>query len=100
MLDAVAAPLERFALGDAGPGGLAALGVQYVASATNFLLVELGSDAGPISDELLKLGVIIRPMRWMGFPNAIRVTVGTHQENEKFLWALSQVRTAAGTFKR
>jgi len=81
-------------------GGLAALGVQYVASATNFLLVEFGSDAEPISDELLKLGVIIRPMRWMGFPNAIRVTVGTHQENEKFLWALSQVRTAAGTFKR
>lgn len=80
--------------------GLATLGVQYVPSATNFLLVELGSDAEPVSDELLKLGVIVRPMRWMGFPNAIRVTVGTRQENEKFLGALAQVRAAAGAFKR
>lgn len=71
--------------------GLAALGVKYVPSFANFILVELGTDARPVSDELLKLGVIVRPMRWMGFPNAIRVSVGTHAENEKFLAALAQV---------
>ncbi len=76
--------------------GLAAMGVRYVPSAGNFLLVDLGSDAQPVADELLKLGVIVRPMRWMGFPNAIRVTAGTCQENEKFLSALGQVRAAAG----
>jgi histidinol-phosphate aminotransferase len=75
--------------------GLAALGVKYVPSFANFLLVELGTEARPISDELLKLGVIVRPMRWMGFPNAIRVSVGTREENEKFLAALAQVFTTS-----
>ncbi len=74
--------------------GLKAMGVRYVPSAGNFLLVNLGSDAESVTDELLKLGVICRPMRWMGFPNAIRVTVGMPQENEKFLSALAQVRAA------
>ncbi len=75
--------------------GLAALGVKHVPSFANFMLVELGTPAGPISDELLKLGVIVRPMRWMGFPQAIRVSVGTHQENDKFLTALAQVLTTS-----
>ncbi len=59
-------------------------------------MVDLGSDAKPVLEELLKLGVICRAMGWMGFPNAVRVTVGTPQENEKFLRALAQVRAAAG----
>ncbi len=71
--------------------GLAAMGVKYVPSVANFMLVELGTDARPVSDELLKAGVIVRPMRWMGFPNAFRVSVGTREENEKFLAALAQV---------
>jgi histidinol-phosphate aminotransferase len=73
--------------------GFAALGVKYVPSVANFMLVELGTEAGPIADEMLKLGVIVRPMRWMGFPSAFRVTIGTHEENEKCLAALSQVLT-------
>ena len=75
--------------------GLAAMGISFVPSVTNFVLVDVGSDAAAVADELMKLGVIVRPMRWMGFPNAIRVTVGTHAENEKFLAALAQVRAVA-----
>ncbi len=71
--------------------GLKALGVRFIPSHANFMLVELGTDAAPVSDELLRLGVIVRPMRWMGFPQAMRVTVGTREENEKFLAALGQV---------
>ena len=41
-----------------------------------------------------------RPMLWMGFPNAIRVTVGTPAENEKFLAALAQVNAPAGMSRR
>ncbi len=74
--------------------GLAALDIQAIPSFGNFILVELGTDAKPISDELLKLGVIVRPMRWMHFPNAIRVTVGTREENEKFLRAMAQIRAS------
>ncbi len=71
--------------------GLAALGVQHVPSAGNFLLIELDTDAKPVADALLHCGVIVRPMGWMGFPDAIRVTVGTRPEIEKFLDALGQV---------
>ncbi len=75
--------------------GLQALGIFFVPSYANFLLVELGGDSRPVAEELIKLGVIVRPMRWMGFPNAIRVTVGTREENDKFLRALERVRVAA-----
>ena len=74
--------------------GLTALGVPFVPSVTNFLLVELGEDTKPLSDELLRRGVIVRPMAWMGFPNAIRVSVGTAEENRLFLSALAAVRAA------
>jgi histidinol-phosphate/aromatic aminotransferase/cobyric acid decarboxylase-like protein len=43
----------------------------------------------------MKHGVIVRPMRWMGFPNAIRVSVGTQAENEKFLDTLAELHAPA-----
>jgi histidinol-phosphate aminotransferase len=42
---------------------------------------------------LLRLGVIVRPLGWMGFPEAIRVSVGTAEENEKCLRAMAQILT-------
>jgi histidinol-phosphate aminotransferase len=74
--------------------GLSAMGVRFVPSVGNFLLAEFEFDGKLVSDELLKLGVIVRPMGWMGFPRAIRVTVGTREENAKLLAALAQVRAA------
>lgn len=74
--------------------GLHSLKIKFVPSVANFLLVIFGTDTEPLVEELLKHGVIVRPMRWMGFPTALRVTVGTHEENEKFLRALSEVRAS------
>jgi histidinol-phosphate aminotransferase len=74
--------------------GLHSLKIKFVPSVANFILVIFGTDTEPLVEELLKLGVIVRPMRWMGFPTAIRVTVGTHEENEKFLHALAQVHAS------
>lgn len=71
--------------------GLAELGLRPVPSVTNFVLLDLGMDAAKFSDELLKLGVIVRPMGWMGLPTAVRVTIGTREENEKFLRATAHV---------
>lgn len=78
--------------------GLREIGVKFAPSVTNFVLVEVGGDADALAAELLKLGVIVRPMAWMGFPHAIRATVGTREENEKFLNALQQLKgtVAAG----
>lgn len=74
---------------------LETLGIACVPSFTNFLLIELGRDSKEISSALLKLGVIVRPMGWMGFPTAIRVSIGTKVENAKFLGALEQVLTGS-----
>jgi histidinol-phosphate aminotransferase len=70
------------------------MGAPFVPSVTNFLLVELGEDTKPLAEELLRRGVIVRPMAWMGFPNAIRVSVGTAEENRLFLSALGAIRAA------
>jgi len=71
--------------------GFDALGVKYVRSEANFVLVELGVDAGPFYEGLLKLGVIVRPMAGWGYPQAIRVTVGTAAENDTFLKAFAKL---------
>jgi histidinol-phosphate aminotransferase len=70
---------------------LASLGFKPVESETNFVFMEVGPEAKAMSDELLHLGVIVRPLGWMGFPEAIRVSVGTVEENDKFLAAMAQV---------
>jgi histidinol-phosphate aminotransferase len=76
--------------------GFRKLGVRFVPSVANFVLAEFGNDTEALAEELLKRGVIVRPMSWMGFPKAIRVTVGTEAENDKFLRALADVHAAAG----
>ena len=63
-----------------------------VASVANFVLVDVGIPAGDAFEKLLRLGVIVRPMHGAGFPSMVRVSVGTHEENERFLNALDQVR--------
>jgi histidinol-phosphate aminotransferase len=74
--------------------GLKQLGLRYVPSFANFILVEMEYDTARLSGELMRHGVIVRPMRWMGFPNAIRVSVGTQAENDKFLGALADLGKA------
>ena len=75
--------------------GLRAQRISFVPSVANFILVHLGPESNRIADALLHLGVIVRPMAWMGFPEAIRVSVGTPGENDKFLAALAEARSAA-----
>ncbi len=68
--------------------GLRGLGLAPVESETNFIFIPVGSDAKPLCDDLLRAGVIVRPLGWMGFPNAMRISVGTAAENDKCLAAL------------
>lgn len=75
--------------------GLRQMGVEYVESHANFVLVRAGRDGKEVSSALLQRGVIVRPMAWMGLPECIRVTVGLPEENEKFLAALAQVLSLA-----
>ena len=61
----------------------------------NFVYAEVGEDARPVFDALLREGVIVRPLAGFGAPGAIRVTVGTTEENELFAQALRRVRALA-----
>ena len=61
----------------------------------NFLFAEVGEDAGPFFDELLRAGVIVRPCRGFGAPGAIRVTVGAPEENAFLREALTRVGAVA-----
>ena len=67
------------------------LGLACLPSETNFLLVDVGRDGALVYDQLLRKGVITRPMGGYGYPNHLRVTVGTQEENRAFLEALRNV---------
>ena len=61
----------------------------------NFVYAEVAEDARPVFDALLREGVIVRPLAAFGAPGAIRVTVGTKEENELFAQAFGRVQTLA-----
>ncbi|MFI5183768.1 MAG: aminotransferase class I/II-fold pyridoxal phosphate-dependent enzyme, partial [Vicinamibacteria bacterium] len=63
-------------------------GLEVLPSLANFLCVDLGRDAAPVFGRLLDRGVIVRPLRAYALPNALRVSVGTADENATFLAAL------------
>jgi histidinol-phosphate aminotransferase len=69
--------------------GLTKRGVRYVPSFANFVLVELGRPARAVTEGLFKHGVIVRPA-W-GCPTCMRVSVGTEDQNGRFLAALDDV---------
>lgn len=71
-----------------------ALGLEHVPSRANFVLVKVGP-AAAVYHELLKRGVIVRPVANYGLPEWLRVTVGLSQENAAFLAALPEALAAA-----
>ncbi|HET8667493.1 MAG TPA: histidinol-phosphate transaminase [Terriglobales bacterium] len=71
------------------------MGFRVVPSWTNFIYIELNEDAAALAKRMQEEGVIIRPLTVWGAPRAIRVTVGTPEQNEQFLTALSKVTEQA-----
>ena len=71
--------------------GCAALGLSWIPSRGNFLAIDLGREAAPVFQGLLREGVIVRPVANYGMPNYLRVTIGLPAENQRFLDALKQV---------
>jgi histidinol-phosphate aminotransferase len=57
----------------------------------NFVFAEVGENSRPLFEQLLREGVIVRPTHGFGAPGAIRVTVGTAEENDLFADALARV---------
>ena len=68
--------------------GFEQLGLSYVPSRANFILVDIQADPAQTFNALLKQGVIVRPV---GIADHLRVSIGTEAENAKFLAALAEV---------
>ena len=66
-----------------------ALGLKYVPSTANFVLVKVGNGKA-IFQALLRKGVIVRDMNAYGLPEWIRVTIGTMEQNTRFIRELNQ----------
>ena len=66
------------------------LKLTYVPSYANFVLVKVG-DAARINLELLRRGVIVRPVAGDGLPEWLRVSIGLPEENARFISALTEI---------
>ncbi len=67
------------------------LRLNFIPSLANFISVDVERPAQPVYEALLREGVIVRPVASYGMPRHLRVTIGTGQENTRFLRALEQV---------
>lgn len=70
---------------------LRGLGLTPTPSVTNFILTDMGRDAADLYTNLLREGVIIRPMKMYDLPDTMRITVGTADENDRLLEGLAKV---------
>lgn len=71
--------------------GFKTLALSWIPSRGNFIAVDFQRDAAAINQALLAQGVIVRPIAGYGMPNFLRVSIGTAEENQRFLDALTLV---------
>ena len=77
-------------------GEIDRLGCRPFATQTNFFLVDVHMDCRKVYKQMLAKGVIVRPMNAYGYPDYIRITVGTQKENIRFIEALAQTLKELG----
>ena len=74
------------------------MNLTYLPSSGNFVLVKVGNDDGAgmrINLELLKRGIIVRPVGNYGLPQWLRISIGLPEENEAFINALRDILAQA-----
>lgn len=67
------------------------LGLKFWPSEGNFILTDIGQDSGRIYNELLKRGLILRPLKPYGLNTHLRISVGTKTENKLAIKLLREV---------
>jgi histidinol-phosphate aminotransferase len=67
-----------------------AMELTWYPTQTNFIFVDLGRPAEPPFQAMLRDGVIVRPLTSIGEPNGMRITIGTAEQNERTIAALSK----------
>jgi histidinol-phosphate aminotransferase len=64
--------------------------IPFVPAAANFIMVKVG-DGCAVFQKLLQRKIIVRPLKGYGLPEWVRISVGTMEENQKLVAALSEV---------
>ena len=74
-------------------GELRGMGFEVIPSHANFVMVPLESAAAAawVNEELLKRGVIVRPLGAFGLPHCLRISTGTDEENQMLIGALENL---------
>ncbi|MDR6999043.1 histidinol-phosphate aminotransferase [Neobacillus niacini] len=67
------------------------MGLDYFPSQGNFLMVKINRSGDELFQSLLKQGIIVRSGVLLGYPETIRVSIGTEEENRAFISALKRV---------
>lgn len=67
------------------------LGLAYKKTESNFIFIDLKQNADVFFKNLLNLGIIIRSLASFGFPQAIRVSIGTPKQNKKLIRSMGRV---------
>ncbi|MGH9612094.1 MAG: aminotransferase class I/II-fold pyridoxal phosphate-dependent enzyme, partial [Bryobacteraceae bacterium] len=76
---------------------LVEMGLHVIPPEANFVMVELASDAQAeqMTTDLLKRGIVIRPLKSFGLPRCVRISIGTDEENRIAIEAIERVMDAA-----
>ena len=64
--------------------------IPFVSGTANFVMVNVG-DGHAIFEKLLRQGIIVRPLKEYNLPEWVRISVGTMEENKKFVAAFKEV---------
>lgn len=67
------------------------LSLPYLPTMGNFITLDLKREAMPVYDSLLRKGVIVRPIANYNLPEHLRITIGTEEQNKRFVKALTEV---------
>jgi len=68
-----------------------AMGLTCYRSSANFVMVDVGRDADLVFGELMKKGIIVRPLKGQGVETGLRITVGLMEENRMLIQALKDI---------
>ena len=77
-------------------GKLVEMGYRPIPTFANFIFFDVGEDAAALAKRIQGEGVIVRPLAPWGIPTAIRVTIGTPEQNQRFIAALAKATEKAG----
>jgi len=70
--------------------GMEALKLPYIQTSANFFMFQCPVDDVALYQAILAQGVVVRPGRAFGMPGWLRVTIGTDEQNRRFMAALSK----------